>query len=295
MRNPSKVSATRIVKLGISATVFVISKIGTLMSRLVGRKAQPACVVLYYHSVPADQRALFAKQLDCILRFAKPVTFGDEVKLPGDEASVSVTFDDGFDDFFQNALPELQKRNLPAIMFVISGALGKAFGSADRVDKVMSAEQLQSLPSLITIGSHTVTHPFLPSISEEKAMRELMDSRIELEGLLGKRIGLFSFPFGGFNERLIELCRQAGYDRIFTTLPYFATGDPAEFVVGRVRVDPTDWPLEFRLKIAGAYRWLPWAFRWKRRIMTAVNGKASRHEDVRVRRGPQSMIREWGG
>jgi len=37
--------------------------------------------------------------------------------------------------------------------------------------------------------------------------------------------------------------------------------------VGRVRVDPTDSPIEFRLKLLGAYRWLPLAFSWKRRLL----------------------------
>jgi hypothetical protein len=64
------------------------------------------------------------------------------------------------------------------------------------------------------------------------------------------------------------LCREAGYERIFTTLPVFAFAEPGEFVVGRVRVDPTDWPLEFRLKLAGAYRWLPAAFAFKRLIVS---------------------------
>jgi peptidoglycan/xylan/chitin deacetylase (PgdA/CDA1 family) len=123
--------------------------------------------------------------------------------------------------------------------------------------------------NLVTLGSHTLTHPFLPSIGDDEARREIAGSRTALEGILNRKIGLFSFPFGGFNQRSIELCREAGYDRVFTTLPNFALVQPNEFVVGRVRVDPTDSPLEFRLKLAGAYRWLPFAFRLKHLIVSS--------------------------
>jgi peptidoglycan/xylan/chitin deacetylase (PgdA/CDA1 family) len=105
-------------------------------------------------------------------------------------------------------------------------------------------------------------------VEEEEARREIIDSRRTLESMLGHRVMEFSFPFGGFNERLVEVCREAGYERAYTTLPAFVSGQPGEFVVGRVRVDPTDWPLEFRLKLAGAYRWLPLVFSLKRRLVS---------------------------
>lgn len=299
MRNPSNVSATRIVKCAISLGVFAVSEAGMLLARLLGSKRPGTCVVLYYHSIPGDQRARFADQLDAVLRCAKPVGLNPRVILAEGERCAAITFDDGFEDFFRNALPELQKRGIPATMFVISAAIGKAFGPADRSEKVMSLEQIRALPEdLITIGSHTSTHPLLPAITEEDALRELVESRKELEKMLDRKIPLFSFPFGGFNERLVDLCRQAGYERIFTTLPGFAFADSDEFVVGRVRVDPTDWPLEFRLKVAGAYRWLPLAFAWKRKLLTNGIGRIAGvggRKQSRQQAMPQSMIREWSG
>jgi hypothetical protein len=54
---------------------------------------------------------------------------------------------------------------------------------------------------------------------------------------------------------------------VFTALPQWKISNASEFVTGRVRVDPTDWRLEFRLKLLGAYRWLPMAVEMKRRIL----------------------------
>jgi peptidoglycan/xylan/chitin deacetylase (PgdA/CDA1 family) len=239
------------------------------LGRLFGKMPAGTCVVLYYHSVPPDQRARFAAQLDMLSSTAEPIDITKEVQLRSGVRYVGVTFDDAFVNLAEQALPELKKRNIPATVFVISGALGKAFGPAGRAEKVMSVEQLRSLPAeLISIGSHTVTHPMMPLLSEGEARAELIQSRKTLEDLLLRPILTFSFPFGGFSQSLTGLCREAGYHRIFTTLPAFAFMDPGEFVVGRVRVDPTDWPLEFRLKLAGAYRWLPAAFALKRRILS---------------------------
>jgi peptidoglycan/xylan/chitin deacetylase (PgdA/CDA1 family) len=158
-------------------------------------------------------------------------------------------------------------------MFVIPEALGKTFGPADSSDRVMSQRQLLNLPeALVTIGSHTLTHPMLTRIEEERAREEIVNSRSKLEQMLNRKVSLFSFPFGDFNEQLVQICREAGYEYVFTTLPGFAFSGSDEFAVGRIRVDPTDWPLEFRLKLAGAYRWLPLAFSVKREILAGVRG-----------------------
>ena len=131
----------------------------------------------------------------------------------------------------------------------------------------MSEEQLRSIPSgLVTIGAHTMTHPRLPSLTAGEAMREIRESKSRLEAILDTKVALFSFPFGAFNQRLIEQCQEAGFERVFTTLPAYAFSSPTEFVTGRVGLEVTDWPLEFRLKLLGAYNWLPLAFSVKRKL-----------------------------
>jgi peptidoglycan/xylan/chitin deacetylase (PgdA/CDA1 family) len=269
MENPNHISLTRIVKFGISLGVYAASGVGRFVNRLTGQAARSSCVVVYYHSVDAAQRIRFAEQMDQLLSYAKPIaTTGTAELEPGTRYAV-VTFDDGFRNFYDRALPELVKRGIPATMFVISDAIGKSFGPEGHPEEVMSLEQLRSLPeNLVTIGSHTMTHPLLPSMNLDEAKREIALSRVKLEAELHRNIVLFSFPYGGFNQKLVEICHEAGYQRVFSTLPYFAFKEPNEFVTGRVRVDPTDWPLEFRLKLAGAYRWLPWAFELKRKVLT---------------------------
>jgi len=270
------------LKCGISLGVFVYTVLRDSFLRLLGMSTKGTCVILYYHSVPSSQRERFARQLDVILRYAKPVAVGERLTFAPRMHYAGITFDDGFENFAEVALPELAKRKIPSTMFVIADATGKAFGPYGRPEKVMSVEQLRALPQdLVTIGSHTLTHPYLPGLPEQEAAHEIGRSREQIQLMLNRSVLLFSFPFGGFSEKLIDYCRQAGYQRVFTTLPRLAFEDSGEFAVGRVRVDPDDSPLEFRLKIAGAYRWLPWAFALKRKLMPLSSSPVARTNDAR--------------
>lgn len=270
MQSPETISLTRIVKCVVSLGVFLYTRTAEIISRLAGKTPDGQCVVLYYHSVPRDQREPFSQQMDTLLRHAKAISLRKQIALAPGVRHVVVTFDDALQNVIENAIPELESRNIPATIFAISGALGKTFGNAEYLEHVMTAEELQALPGdLITIGSHSVTHPFFPSLSRETARRELQHSRADLSHLLRKDIPWFSFPFGAYSDDLIGLSREAGYQRVFTTQPTLAFATPNEFAVGRVRVDPTDWRLEFFLKMSGAYRWLPWAFRMKRRLISS--------------------------
>jgi peptidoglycan/xylan/chitin deacetylase (PgdA/CDA1 family) len=296
MSEGRKIDVTRIAKCGISVVSFVILAASKVVRALAGIRPRGKCMVLYYHSVPREQRGQFAKQLDLILRHCKVIDATKPHDLPAGSEYAAITFDDAFENYVEEALPELKKRKMSSTMFVISDALGKGFGPVGHPEKVMSVEQLLALPKdLVGIGSHTVSHPYMPEIGSEMARSELVNSKLALEGILGREIATFSFPFGGFSSELVGMCREAGYRRVFTTLPEFFTCGPAEFAVGRIRVDPTDWPIEFRLKLAGAYNWLPVAFALKRKLRMVLGNGAdtagTRAEPDRKR----SMIREWSG
>jgi peptidoglycan/xylan/chitin deacetylase (PgdA/CDA1 family) len=210
--------------------------------------------------------------MDILLRYAVPTRADFTAPLSPRVHHAAVTFDDGYLNVIENALPELESRKIPSTLFIVTQALGKRppwmVGSSSG-EKVMSEDHLRGLSSdLVAVGSHTMTHPQLPFLNEEDARRELSESRSTLERIMNKEITLFSFPHGAFNTKLIEWCREAGYRRVFTILPTLALSDPQEYVSGRVSVEPTDWSLEFRLKLLGAYRWLPLAFALKRKILS---------------------------
>lgn len=270
----------RFVKLLISLGFCSADWLSNTLRRLRGKRMYPSCVVLYYHAVPSEQRVLFARQMDMLIRWTRPIRSDTKSRLAWGQRYTVVTLDDGLQSQIDNALPELERRKIPSSVFVIVDWLGqipnlKAYSSdySDGQERIMSADQLRNLsPDLVTIGSHTMTHPLLPSLTEKEARGELSESRAKLEKVLNREVKLLSFPYGAFDDRVVEWCRQAGYERVFTTLPVLAFSDPDEFVTGRVWAEPTDWRLEFCLKLLGAYRWLPFAFALKRKVLSMFAG-----------------------
>jgi len=263
----------RIVKLIISIFYSVVIRLRFLLQKMIGRQLPDICVVLYYHAIKPEQRRQFARQMDDLVKRAKAVRAGVEGPLREGVRHVVVTFDDGLEGLIENALPELVLRNIPATIFIPTGYLGRRpqwevdNGSARDNEPVMTADQLRQLPpDLVSIGSHTRTHRRLPLLSQGEALAELCESRRELEEILERDIKLFSFPYGQYNQNLVEAARGAGYERLFTSMPVVAFSGPNEFVTGRVWAAPTNWRLEFRLKMMGAYCWLPLAFSFKRKI-----------------------------
>jgi peptidoglycan/xylan/chitin deacetylase (PgdA/CDA1 family) len=278
---PAMTMMVRIIKFALSGLLWITDTLRGLGLSLVGRSRPARCVVLYYHAVNADERARFAVQMDMLKRCALPVSAnGEEVQKPG-ERYVAVTFDDGFVSVMDHALPELESRHIPWTFFVPTGSWGQRPGWVhDRTARsyaqtVLTTDQLRRLgdtPS-VTIGAHSITHPDFLQLDDGQACRELEQSKIELEQLLGREVSLFSFPYGRYSARVVEQARAAGYQRVFTISPTWAFETADEFVTGRVAVEPGDWPLELWLKVRGAYRWQAAVTGWLRQSQDA--GKAT--------------------
>ncbi|PYS23797.1 MAG: hypothetical protein DMG11_25025 [Acidobacteria bacterium] len=257
----------RIVKLLLSAAFWAGLWLWKTLRRAAGRELPGTCVVLYYHAVTAENRARFARQMDELKRWAKPIAADATNSLASGVHHAVVTFDDAFQSTAENAIPELIRRGIPSTIFAPTGYVGQhpswteQQDYEDRDEVVMSAEQLRRISSdLTSVESHTVTHLRLHLLVESDARRELAESKHWLEAQLGREIKFLSFPYGQYNTQLIEWSRQAGYKRVFTTMPQGAYSEPGEYVTGRVPIRPSDWRLEFRLKVLGGYSWLPFAF-----------------------------------
>ena len=176
-----------------------------------------------------------------------------------------MTFDDAFENLIGNVIPVLEEFQIPAIVFAVPGNLGRTPKwaiSPDRPEsreKVMTAEQLVILDKnpLIHIGSHTMTHPNLATLTSEKIRQELAESKQQLELLLGHPVEDLALPHGAFNGTVLQMAHQAGYKRIYTLEPkVMPEVEMQNGVIGRFSMSPNVWPIEFTLTCAGAYSWL---------------------------------------
>lgn len=213
--------------------------------------------------------------MDLLSRAGIPV-FADMVEdWNGGSHRIAVTFDDGFQNFVDNAFPEIAGRKIPATLFVVTGYLGeeagwiKDRGHVNYREVLISPEVLKALPeALVRIGSHSVTHPRLSSMDKGRALAELIDSRKYLEALLEREITTLAFPYDDYSDVIIELAQQAGYRHVFKDLPTCPMTISNSFLLGRISVSPEDWGIEYYLKIKGAYQWLPFAVRIKNLFRT---------------------------
>jgi len=265
---------TRVTKLLSSLAFYVFREGLRAVSRLLGHKRPGVAVAIFYHQVFSEDRARFARQMDHLRRWVEPIRADHVEPLLAGARYAIVTVDDGWASFVENALPELRCRNIPVAIFVIAGRMGDSMG--ETADHIVSEQELLGLApdiarGLVTIGSHTSTHARLTALSQGEALRELTGSRARLEQVLEREVNLFCFPFGSASAETIELCRAVHYKRIFRAMPSPALRDPHEFLIGRVRVDPSDWLLEFHLKLMGAYDWVPFAAALKRRVLKALH------------------------
>lgn len=272
--------AKRFFFLLVSIAVWVADSFRQWVASLVGKTSPGTWVVLYYHSVPMEKANAFARQMERALRWATPVSPAAH-RLPQGRRFFSVTFDDALRNLVSTALPLLLARRIPATVFVPAGFVGRQAGwemgkgCGEQGQQVMKWSDLRSLePELVVIGSHTMSHPHLTRLSDEELRCELAGSRLTLEAHLGRPVRLLSFPHGDYDARVLQAARHAGYTRAFSVDPWCDTFQVESQVLGRVKVDPSDWPIEFFLKIRGAYRWQASARRLKQRLKGL---KAARH------------------
>ena len=247
------------------------------MLRAVGRAPDPRLVILYYHGIAQTYRHDFARQMQSLRRRALVFPADFQGSLPSGKPNVAITFDDAYVSVADNALPELAARGFHSTIFVPVGSLGnhpdwaREDNALSSDEVVMSAERIGALSSpLVTLGSHSITHPRLSRMNLNDARREIEGSRDKLQHLTRGHIRLFAFPYGDHDASTVDLCRTAGYDYVFSIVPQPVKTEEFNFVRGRVQVEPFDWPLEFFLKYNGAYAWASYVSSIKRRWRSTI-------------------------
>src|SRR6266404_3202347 len=162
----------------------------------VGRRARGARIKGLYVS-----RSLFARQLAELeaAGFSTPA-YGSMIETP-QRPIVFLTFDDGFQDVFENALPSMQAHQFRGIQFLVSALIGKTNEwqqkEGDIIEPLMNEGQVRDwLDAGQQIGSHTQTHPRLTQLSASAAREEINASKKSLEDQFGVPIVHFCYPYG---------------------------------------------------------------------------------------------------
>ncbi len=138
----------------------------------------------------------------------------EEESLP--ERPIVLTFDDGFADFFTEALPILKRYNFPATLYVSTGYIEGTSRWLEREGEgsrlMLNWEQLTEISrSGIECGGHTHSHPQLDILPINEARQEIVRSKEILEDRLHQAVTTFAYPHGYHSPAVKRLTQQAGY------------------------------------------------------------------------------------
>jgi len=189
-------------------------------------------IVLFYHRVADEHpnawtmtRSEFKQQIDWMQENFDIVSLEEAQHRissgSNDRPTLSITFDDGYAENCEFALPLLVERKIPATYFVTTHHTfnQKPFPHDVKADCPLPTNSIELLEYLdqagIEIGAHTRTHVDLGSITDERVlMDEVATSTVKLEALLQRKIRYFAFPYGqvaNLNSKVFGMLREMGF------------------------------------------------------------------------------------
>lgn len=177
--------------------------------------------------------------------------------------AVLITFDDGYKDNLQNAVPILRRYGYPAVLFVPIGYVSdvlplpheEPLAARGVLNRTVDWEEVAELERHgVRIESHGIGHRPLADLEVDEAAREIVLSKLQLEERLGRPVRAFAYVKGSeahYRPVHLSLLKQAGYDVAFTSVSG-ANGpatDPLQ--LHRYNVEPYP-PRTFELVLSGA-------------------------------------------
>jgi peptidoglycan/xylan/chitin deacetylase (PgdA/CDA1 family) len=146
------------------------------------------------------------------------------------EKIVWVTFDDGYKNALDTAMPILTTLGMKGSFFIITDMTGDE-------DKMTEANLLEMKANpLMALESHTVNHPDLTHLTSEMATTELLTSKQWLDNLLKQTTSVICYPSGRYNDQTATLAENVGYKLGLTTQPGLASHENGLLTLNRVRI-----------------------------------------------------------
>ena len=235
--------------------------------RARGRPVRPGLRILFYHRVSDDPDPLavppaaFAAQM--ALLAAEGYRVVDVVEaaelLRRGEVSdrvAALSFDDGYRDVAEHALPELERHGFRATVFVAPAVVdGTAtFTWYRESPPLLGWDDIAALDGgALSFEAHTLTHPNLTRLEAAAAEHEIAGSRAALEARLGRPVRGFCYPAGLYGARERALVERAGFAAATTCEPGANSRATDPLTLHRTAIDRRDRPADFRAKIAGGH------------------------------------------
>jgi peptidoglycan/xylan/chitin deacetylase (PgdA/CDA1 family) len=259
--------------------------------------------ILLYHSVSDDPPSwirplsvtpkAFSQQLELVLgKGATVLSVGEYASILEGRRSlpkrpVVITFDDGFADFREEALPPLRRAGVPVTLFVTTGfleGLSDGEGAKRPPGPWINARELGALRGEgVEIGAHSHSHPHLDTLPTEEARAEVARSKEILEELLASPVPSFAYPHGYHGPVVRRLVQECGFASACAVRNALSSDADDRFSLARLTVRSTTTAAELEAWLDGRgapiatsrERALTRAWRVYRRGRALVTGRRS--------------------
>jgi len=179
--------------------------------------------ILMYHSISNDKNNFsvnvddFYKQMKTMINFGYKSVNLNEVLNNNDEKKFVITFDDGYEDVFINALPIINELKLKATCFIVSNQIGKKNVwdiNKENIPEInlMNEEQISTWhKNGLEIGSHSLDHINLKKLSLDKKTKQIVEPKNLFKEKFNINVNSFSYPFGAYDEACFKIIKE-NYD-----------------------------------------------------------------------------------
>jgi len=184
-------------------------------------------------------------------------------KAQGDKR-VAITFDDGYEDNYSQALPILKKYDACATLYLVTDRHERDWsvnknakhnsGDLMREAKLSDKQVAEMLASgVFELGGHTLTHCHLPSVDLATKTFEINECKKVLNATFATQVTSFAYPFGHYSDEDLKLCEAADFNTAVTTDEGIDT-QPNAFRLKRVKVSGKDNFFAFKTRMRIGFR-----------------------------------------
>jgi peptidoglycan/xylan/chitin deacetylase (PgdA/CDA1 family) len=229
---------------------------------MLAAPARPSGVqVLMYHAVDTYgiSPAAFQEEME-FLRAEKysTLTLDDLVEWIRHDTAlpyrpIVLTFDDNYLSVYTVVYPVLQARGFVGTDFAHTDYVGVAAPgppptSYDHCD--WNELQEMETAGVISVQSHSKTHPYLTSVPIDQAWAEIYESKLAIEAhLLNKTCKYLAYPYGAYDSTALDMVELAGYEAAFTTIEGGNTRNTPLYELRRTAIVPEETLNSFKSKI----------------------------------------------
>lgn len=190
----------------IAISLILLSAFVTFIYAYVSFK--PDNIILMYHSIqptPLNQYEdmyVSPDDLETQFKIINDLNISTRFVNEVNSSGIYITFDDGYEDNYTYAFPLIKEYKVKVTIFVITDLIGE--------ESYLNEEQIKEMSDsgFVSFQSHTVSHQDLTTLDNEQLIYELKSSKEKLESITGQIVDAISYPFGAYDNNVIDAVSQ---------------------------------------------------------------------------------------